>query len=138
MKMSGKCTGPKVLSKSLGKRARRHLGGHDLVRTMDRQEEVLLWRRKSSGYARQRLGPMLVNCCKHEHMGTKEFGKMMRRIQTIEEGRVSAKEAKNWRIEGEKKRIKRKEYQRLSNNFEIEGLMAQKKACGIWQRKINE
>ena len=53
-------------------------------------------------------GPKLVNCCKPEQMGTKEFGKMMKRIQTLEEGRVSAKEAKNWRIDGEKKRITRK------------------------------
>ena len=50
-------------------------------------------------------------------------------IQILEEGRVPAKETKNWRIEGEKKRITRKEYQRLLNNFEMEGLMAQK---GLW------
>ena len=48
-----------------------------------------------------------------EPMGTKKFGKMVRIIQTLEEGRVPAKEAKNWRIEGEKKRIARKEYPRL-------------------------
>ena len=54
---------------------------------------------------------------------------MMKRIQTLEEGRVPAKEAKNWRIEGEEKRITRKEYQRLLNNVEMEGLMAQK---GLW------
>ena len=30
-------------------------------------------------------------------------GKMMKRIQTPEDGRVPAKEAKNWRIEGQKK-----------------------------------
>ena len=41
MKMPGKCTGPKVLSKSLEKWRTRHLGGHDLVRRMDRQGEVL-------------------------------------------------------------------------------------------------
>ena len=41
MKMRGKCTGPKVLSKSLEKWRTRHLGGHDLVRGMDRQGEVL-------------------------------------------------------------------------------------------------
>ena len=57
-------------------------------------------------------GPKLVNCCRPEQMGTKEFGKMMKRIQTLEEGRVSAKEAKNWRIDGEKKRITRKEKRR--------------------------
>ena len=31
-----------------------------------------------------------------------------------------------WRIEGEKKRMTRKEYNRLSNNFETEGLTAQR------------
>ena len=40
MKMPGRCTGPKFLSKSLGKWRRRHLGGHDVVRRMDRQKEV--------------------------------------------------------------------------------------------------
>ena len=41
-------------------------------------------------------------------MGTEEFGKMMKIIQILEEGRVPAKETKNLRIEGEKKRITRK------------------------------
>ena len=54
-------------------------------------------------------------------MGTTKIGKMLKRIQTLEEGRVPAKETKNWRIEGEKKRITRKEYQRRLNNFEMEG-----------------
>ena len=94
MKMPGKCTGPKFLSKSLGKWGRRHLGGHDLVRRMDRQGEASIWCRKCSGHARQRMGPKLVNCCKQEQMGTKEYGKMMKRIQILQEGRVRAKEAK--------------------------------------------
>ena len=59
------------------------------------------------------MGPKLMNCCKPEPMGTQEFGKMLKRIQTQEDGRVPAKETKHWRIEGEKKRITRKEYQRL-------------------------
>ena len=78
MKMPERCTGPKLLSKSLGKWSRRHLGGHDLVRRMDRQREVLIRCRKCSGYARQRMGPKLVNCCKLEQMGIEEFGKMMK------------------------------------------------------------
>ena len=64
-------------------------------------------------------------CCRLEKMGTKEFSKMMKRTQTLEDGGVPAKEAKNCRIEGQKKRITRKEYQRLTNKFEMEGLMAQ-------------
>ena len=43
---------------------------------------------------------------KLEQMGTKEFGKMMKRIQILEDGRVPAKEANNWRIEGEKKELR--------------------------------
>ena len=138
MKMPGRCTGPKLLSKSLGKWKRRHLGGHDLVRRMDRRREVLIWRRKCSGYARQRMGPKLVNSCKPEQMGTKEFGNMMmKRIQILEEGRVQAKETKNWRIEGEKKSTI-KEYQRLLNNFEMEALMAQKRFVELGKGENHE
>ena len=46
---------------------------------------------------------------------------MVKIIQILEEGRVPVKEVKNWRIEGEKKRITRKAYQRLVNKFEMEG-----------------
>ena len=115
MKMPGRCTRPKFMSKSLGNWRKRHLGGHDFARRMDRQEDVLIWCRKCSGYARRRMGPKLMNCCVREQMGPKEFGRMMKRIQILEDGRVPAKETKNWMIEGEKKRITRKEYQRLLN-----------------------
>ena len=40
MKMPDRCYGPKLMSKSFGKWRRRHLGGHDLVRRMDRRGEV--------------------------------------------------------------------------------------------------
>ena len=40
-----------------------------------------------------------------------------------------AKEARNWRIEGQKRRITRKECQGLLNKFDMEGFMAQK---GLW------
>ena len=42
-----------IFVKKLGKWRRRHLGGHDLVRRMNRQGEVSIWCRKCSGYARQ-------------------------------------------------------------------------------------
>ena len=62
------------------------------------------------------MGPKLMICCKPEEMGTKKFGRML--------------------IEGEKKRITRKEHQRLLNKFEMEGLVAQKKKdCGTWHRR---
>ena len=53
--------------------------------------------------------------CKPEQVGTKEHGKMLKRIQILEDGRVPAKEAKSWKIEGKKRRITSKEYRRLLN-----------------------
>ena len=53
----------------------------------------------------------------------KSTAKMSKRIQILEDGRVPAKEAKNWKI-GQKRRLTRKEYQRP-----MEGFMAQK---GLW------
>ena len=65
------------------------------------------------------MGPKLVNCCRPEQMGTKEFGKWMKRIQILEEGRVPAK------VSEKRKGIARKEYRRLLYNFEMDGSMAQ-------------
>ena len=105
------------------------MGGHDLVRRMDRQGGVLTWCRKCSGYARQRMRPKLMNCCEPEPMGTQAHGKMLKRIQVLDDGRVPAKEARSWRIEGQKTRITRKGHQRLLSKVEIEGFMSQK---GLW------
>ena len=74
------------------------------------------------------MGPKL-NCCKPEQMGTQEYGGMLKRIQVLEDGRVPAKDARSWKMEEHKRRITRKEYQRLLNKFEMEGFMAQK---GLW------
>ena len=57
-----------------------------MVRRLDRQGEVLIWCRKCSGYARQRIRPKLVNCCKLEQVGTKEDGNMLKRIQVLGQG----------------------------------------------------
>ena len=75
------------------------------------------------------MGPELMNCCKREPMGTQGHGKVLKIIHVLEDGRVPAKEVRNWRSEGQKRRITRKEYQRLLNKFEMEGFMAQK---GLW------
>ena len=69
-------TGPKNLSTNVGTWGKRYVGGHDLVRRVDRHGGVLIWWRKCSGHARQRMGPTLMNCCKPEQVGTKERGKM--------------------------------------------------------------
>ena len=106
--------GPRFLSKKLEKWRRRHLGGRDLVRRMDRQGDVLTWCRKCSGYA------------KAEQMGTKAYGKMLKMMQVLEDGRVPAKEARSSRIEGQREELREKSIRGFLNKFEMEGFMAQK------------
>ena len=65
------------------------------------------------------MEPKLMNCCKPEQVGTKEHDKMSERIQVLEGGRVLAKVARDWKIEGQKRRITRKEFKILSNEFEM-------------------
>ena len=59
-----------------------------------RQGEVLVWCRKCSVYARQKMGPKLMNRCKSEQVGTGEHGNMLKRIQFLEDSRTLAKEGK--------------------------------------------
>ena len=42
--------------------------------------------------------------CKPEEMDTKEYGKMLTIIFTLEEGRVPDRKEKRWKVEGEKRR----------------------------------
>ena len=58
------------------------------------------------------MGPKLRNCCKQEQVG-KRVRKMFKRIQVFEDATILAKEARNWKIEGQTRRITRKEHQRL-------------------------
>ena len=51
------------------------MGGHDMVRRLDRQENFLFGAENGQGYARQNMGPKLMNCCKPEQVGTTEHGK---------------------------------------------------------------
>ena len=82
------------------------------------------------------MGPKLMNCCKPKQLGTKDHGKMLKRIQILENGRVPAKEAKKWKIEGQKKRITWKEYRRLLNEFEMGGFLAQKSLWNLAREKM--
>ena len=65
-----------------------------MMKRIDRQGEVLIWWRKRSGFARQRMGPKLMNCCKTSENGIKDHGKMSKRVQVLEE----------WQIERQKKK----------------------------------
>ena len=59
-----------------------------------------------------------MNCCKPEQAGTKKHGRMLKRIQVLEDGRIPVKETRNWMIEGQKKEDYKEEYRRLWNEFE--------------------
>ena len=83
MKMPGKMYRTKIPDRKLGKMVNTTIGRHDLVRRTDKHGEALMWCRKCSRYARQRMGPKLMNCTKN--------GKMLKIIQTLEDGRVPAK-----------------------------------------------
>ena len=69
------------------------------------------------------MGPELMNCCGPEPMGTQGHGKMLLRNQ-------------NWRFEGQKRRIIRKEYRRLLNKFEMECFYGAKRIVESCERKI--
>ena len=62
VKNSSRSQGPNELVKNLGRWGKRHMGGHDMVRRMDWQGDVLIWCRKCSGYARRRMGHKLCEC----------------------------------------------------------------------------
>ena len=40
------------------------------------------------------MGPKLTNCCKLEQVGTKEYGKVLERIQVLEDGKDPCQESK--------------------------------------------
>ena len=70
-----------------------------------------------------------------EQVGTKEYGKMLKTDPGPGGWQGPDQGFRDWKSEGQKRRITRKEYQRLLNKLEMEGFMAQKGICGISLRK---
>ena len=60
-----------------GKLGEKCMGAHSMVRRVDRNGEASIWCRTCSGYARQILGPKLMNRCKPKKMDRKEYGKII-------------------------------------------------------------
>ena len=98
MKMPGMCEGPKV-----------HVGGHDRVRRAGPKGEALVWCRNCSGYARRRPCPKLLNRMQAIENITKERGSTLKRILKLEEGEIPDSEAQGLKIDGEQRKVKRKE-----------------------------
>ena len=91
-----------------------------MVRSIDRQGEVLIWCRKCFGLRTAENGTKSNELLQARASGHKGARKMLKRIQVLEDGRIPAKEARNWKIEGQKSSITREEYRKLWNEFETE------------------
>ena len=88
---------------------------------------------KCVGHAWCRLGPKLMNHCRPEKTDTKEHGKMLKILLKLEEGRVPHGNAKGWKVEGDRRRVTRRECKRLGEEFGVGGFVAQKD-CGTLPR----
>ena len=93
----------------------------------------MLWCRKCSGHARQRLGPTLMNRRKPEKIDTKEYWEDVKTNPNPRRGREGGRSLPRMREGGkiveQKSRVTRKECKRLREEFEVGGFMAQK---GLW------
>ena len=88
LKVQGKCAGPKATSG----RTRYGKKNGQSGRSLDLLQKLV-------GPCETENGPKLVNCCKSEQVSTKEYGKMLKRIYILEDGRVLTNEARIWKIE---------------------------------------
>ena len=79
------------------------------------------------------MGQKLMHDCKLELVGTKEHGKMLKRLQNLEDGKVPAKETKKWKFEGQKRRFTRTDFRILLHEFEMKKDSWHKKVCAISQ-----
>ena len=98
MKMPEKCTGPKLWTKSW-------------QNGEDDSWEAMIWSEERTDMEKSWYGAESVRDTRGtewDRMVTKEYGKMLKRIQVVEDGRVPAKEARNWRIEGQKRKNHKK------------------------------
>ena len=101
MNMCGSRVAGKDSNHKLKMWVERHLGGHDIVRRVDRNGEALdlVW--KVLGFcARCRLGPKLMHRCKPEKLDTQEHWKMMKKSSNSKEegcqtGRTKSGELKD-------------------------------------------
>ena len=75
MKMQGKYTEPKYLLFFWKMGGKRHLGGHDLVRRMGRQGEVLIWCRKCSAMRDREWHNVLSSWLREDMEGMEESQK---------------------------------------------------------------
>ena len=84
------------------------------------------------------MGPQLTNCCRLEQMDTKEFGKMMKRIQIFEEGRVPSQRGKELENRGRKEKNYKKGVKEAVKQFRNGRRNGAKRPVELGERKHNE
>ena len=90
------------------------------------------------GLCATKMGPKLMNRCKPEKWVRKKMKICLKRILILEEERVPARNARGREIEGQKKRVIRKDYKRLREEFEVEGFMARRGSWHIAKKRMLE
>ena len=66
-----------------------------MVRKIDRQGEVLMWCRKCSGYARQKMGPKLMQlAASQSKWAQKSTENVEKTTQILEDGRITCQGGK--------------------------------------------
>ena len=108
------------------------------TRRVDSKGEVLIWCRKCSGYARHRMEPKLMNCCKPDNTGTKEYATILKRIQVLKEGIIPSKEARGKKIERQRKGLLDKRIGDCRTNLGLDASWLKKKAMEYCQAKMLE
>ena len=72
------------------------------MRVVAANGETLIWCRECSGYSRYRMGHKLIIRCTPESENSKEHGRMKRRMEVLEEGRVPARRESSWKLNGKR------------------------------------
>ena len=91
------------------------------VRRVDRNGEALIWCRKCSFW----LCATQTRTKAVQSMQAEEV--VHERILILEQERVPAKSARGWKIAGQTRRVTKKEYKRLREEFQVGGFMAQQR-----------
>ena len=76
--------------------------------------------------------------CRLEQVSTKEHGKMLNEFRFSKTAGFLRRGQNIGKLKGKKRRITRKEYQRLLNVFEMEGFMAQKELWNLARDKASQ
>ena len=106
-----------------------------MVTGVDPNGETFVWCRKCSGYARCRLGPTLIEPLQARKEEHKSWDMLNRILFAWEMGGVPDRDVRVMVVEGEKRRVTRKDFEMLSEDFGDGGFIAQKVLWNIAKKE---